>query len=345
MPPPQVSIIIANYNYSAFLRRSIQSALTQTYPNVEVIVVDDGSTDESVETAKEFAGRVKLLFLQHAGETAGRNAGFAESSGSIVAFLDADDYLKPEAVATVVEQWRPAYSKLQFHLAIVDERGTERGLLMPRPRLDSGRVDQLLLTTGRYITSPGSGNFYARWLLERIVPVPTDEWPQSFDSYAATYAGFYGEIGAIQAPLGYYRVHTSNMTRIAVRGKNSVDVSQLERLMSRGRRLRALIEKIASQLNLPVADGIVTSHWLYLKLELAHLKLQPQTDRRDIAKCALRMIASACRASELTAIRTAELIGWAICTAISPREAAEPLISISFDLAPQGWIWRVLRRL
>jgi glycosyltransferase involved in cell wall biosynthesis len=91
MSPPKLSIIIANYNYSAFLEACIESALSQTYPNVEVVIVDDGSTDGSAEVAKRFAGRAEVILREHAGETASRNAGFARSTGSIITFLDADE--------------------------------------------------------------------------------------------------------------------------------------------------------------------------------------------------------------------------------------------------------------
>jgi hypothetical protein len=216
---------------------------------------------------------------------------------------------------------------------------------MPRCRLDSGNVENLLLTTGRYVTSPGSGNVYARWFLEKIVPIPTDEWPQSFDSYAATYAAFNGIIGAIEEPLGFYRVHSHNMTRVAPNGRAAIEISQLERLMSRSERLRTLIQKIARERNLPVQSDIVTSHWLYLKLELSHLKLLPSKTWSAMANCARKMILSAVKAQELTFIKRLQLIAWAIGVLILPRSTCEPFISVGFDLAPEKWFVRALRRL
>jgi hypothetical protein len=210
---------------------------------------------------------------------------------------------------------------VQFHLQVVDEQGRECGLLMPRCRLDSGRVEKLLLTVGRYITAPGSGNFYARWFLEKIVPVPTEEWPQSFDNYAATYAGFYGVIGAVQRPLGFYRVHRNNMTRFAPEGKREIDIAQLDRLMSRGIRLRTLIERIARELNLRVAPDIVTSHWMYLKLELARLKLLPQTRYPELLDSASRMLSSAATSPEQAANG---LDPWNACSAQARRHASHP---------------------
>jgi glycosyltransferase involved in cell wall biosynthesis len=339
----KVSIVINNYNYGEFLEACIGSALAQTYQNVEIIVVDDGSTDHSRSVLEKYRQRVKVILKEHAGETSARNAGFAQSVGEIVTFLDSDDFLRPDAVERVVAKWQPNYSKLQFPMRVVDRQGRSTGLLMPRCRLDEGRVEHLLLSTGRYITTPGSGNFYSRWLLEKIMPIPAAEWPQSVDSYAATFAGFYGEIGAIQEPLGFYRVHDSNMTRSVA--DHSIDLSQIERLMSRGLRLRTLIERIARDLQLRPDPGIVTRHWLYLKLEIAQLRLIDHVPVRKLLSRACQMIVSALTAPELTLVRRAQLIGWTLGTVFLPRRVAMPVIRSAFELAPTGWMPRALRRL
>ena len=91
-----VSIIIANYNYARFLSRAIDSALDQDHAQVEVIVVDDASTDGSAEVIASSGGRIKAcLREENGGHAAAFNTGFAASRGAIVLFLDADDYLLP----------------------------------------------------------------------------------------------------------------------------------------------------------------------------------------------------------------------------------------------------------
>ncbi len=339
----KVSIIINNYNYSEFLEECIESALAQTYRDIEIIVVDDGSTDRSRVLLEKYQSRISVILKEHEGETAGRNEGFRRASGEIITFLDSDDFLRPDAVERVVAKWQPAFAKLQFPLRVVNRQGQSTGLLMPRCRLDEGRVDHLLLRTGRYITTPGSGNFYSRWLLERIMPVPVAEWPQSVDSYAATFAGFYGEIGAIQEPLGFYRVHDSNMTRSVA--DDSIDISQIERLMGRGLRLRALIQKIACDLQLRPNPGVVTCHWLYLKLELTQLRLVKEKSVGTMMVRAGQMILSALTSPELTLLRRAQLIVWTLGTVALPRSVAMPVIRTAFELAPGGWMPRALRRL
>jgi glycosyltransferase involved in cell wall biosynthesis len=93
---PLVSIIIPCYNGEAFLKEAVESALAQSYARVEVIVVDDGSTDSSAEIAQNLP--VRYLRQENRGLAGARNSGIRESKGSYIVFLDADDHLKPEAI-------------------------------------------------------------------------------------------------------------------------------------------------------------------------------------------------------------------------------------------------------
>ena len=95
---PLVSIIIPCYNGEAFLRETLETAFAQTYPHVEIIVVDDGSIDRSGEIAQSFP--VRYVYQQNGGLVRSRNRGIQESRGSYLVFLDADDRLKPDAIET-----------------------------------------------------------------------------------------------------------------------------------------------------------------------------------------------------------------------------------------------------
>jgi glycosyltransferase involved in cell wall biosynthesis len=95
---PLVSVIIPCYNGAAYLEEAIESALAQSYQAVEIIVVDDGSTDGSSAIAQKLP--VRYVWQENRGLTASRNLGIRESRGSYVVFLDADDRLKPEAIET-----------------------------------------------------------------------------------------------------------------------------------------------------------------------------------------------------------------------------------------------------
>lgn len=93
--PAKTSVVIPTYNYGRFIGEALRSVFAQTLSPVEVIVVDDGSTDETAEAVAEFGERVRYIRQENAGVCAARNRGVAESSGDLIAFLDADDIWEP----------------------------------------------------------------------------------------------------------------------------------------------------------------------------------------------------------------------------------------------------------
>src|SRR4051794_8812023 len=91
------SVVIDNYNYARFLPEAIDSALRQTWPATEVIVVDDGSTDRSRQIMAAYGDRIVPVFKENGGQNSALNAGFNRSRGEVVLFLDSDDALLPTA--------------------------------------------------------------------------------------------------------------------------------------------------------------------------------------------------------------------------------------------------------
>src|SRR5689334_12287800 len=102
--PPLVSIVIPTHNYADYVGGAIRSALGQGYAPVEVIVVDDGSTDDTPAVLRSFGAAIYPLRLDRRGVSAARNAGLAVARGTYVIFLDADDLLMPGGVSAQVEQ-------------------------------------------------------------------------------------------------------------------------------------------------------------------------------------------------------------------------------------------------
>src|ERR1700748_3370934 len=91
---PLVSIIIPVYNAQKYLAETINSALAQTWPNKEIIIVDDGSTDNSFQIAKNFENdKVRVYYQENRGAGAARNKGLREAKGNYIQFLDADDLI------------------------------------------------------------------------------------------------------------------------------------------------------------------------------------------------------------------------------------------------------------
>jgi glycosyltransferase involved in cell wall biosynthesis len=105
---PLISIIVLCHNYERFLAQAIDSALAQTYPNCEVVVMDDGSTDDSVEVASRYGDAVRLLTQPNQGLERAANRAVSEAAGELFAFLSADDYFEPAYVETLYEGLRRA---------------------------------------------------------------------------------------------------------------------------------------------------------------------------------------------------------------------------------------------
>ena len=101
-PNPAVSIIIPNYNHAQYVADAINSALNQTYPDCEVIVVDDGSKDNSREIIDGFGDKIRVIYQQNQGLSAARNTGINAAKGKYIGVLDADDVYEPEFIGTLV---------------------------------------------------------------------------------------------------------------------------------------------------------------------------------------------------------------------------------------------------
>ena len=203
-PCPFVSIIINNYNYERFLAEAIDSALNQTYPQTEVIVVDDGSTDHSREIISGYGDRIIPILQPNGKQAAAFNSGFARSSGQIIIFLDSDDYLMPNAVEQIVQVWQPGLAKVHYRLTVVDGEGKNLGYSMPQGggQLSTGEVWRELTTKGGYTSTPTSGNALNREAL-------------TADDYLSTLIPFYGEVKSVEVLLGAYRIHDSNQWALA----------------------------------------------------------------------------------------------------------------------------------
>src|SRR4051794_59978 len=122
-PNISLSVIVANYNYAEFVGVAIESALAIDWPDVEVIVVDDGSTDNSRAVIEKFGGRVVAIFQENAGQIAARNLGFARSRGEAIILLDSDDVLHPSIMRETARVWHPGVSKVQFRMRGIDAEG------------------------------------------------------------------------------------------------------------------------------------------------------------------------------------------------------------------------------
>ena len=209
-----VSVVITCFNYERFVAEAIESALAQTYHSVEVIVVDDGSTDGSLEVIRRFSNEhpnVVVLQRPNGGPGAATAAGVRASSGQIICLLDADDRFHPTKIQRVVERFArsPDAVQVAHQRRILRADGTVRSA---RPvRLTEGDVVPLLLRWGRYSWMVTSCLSYRRDPLLRILDRVEHHPVQSVDLHTTVAAAFLGPVAALDEPLTDYRVHGSNM--------------------------------------------------------------------------------------------------------------------------------------
>jgi glycosyltransferase involved in cell wall biosynthesis len=152
---PAVSVIIPTYNSASFLRETIESVLGQTYSDFEVIVVDDGSTDETERVMRSFGARVSYVKQENRGVSAARNHGIKLARARYVAFLDSDDLWVPQKLAEQIPllDEDPEIGLVYSDWAVVSKRGaTEPSFHTSRPAA-SGHVFNELVQTGFILTS------------------------------------------------------------------------------------------------------------------------------------------------------------------------------------------------
>jgi glycosyltransferase involved in cell wall biosynthesis len=211
MSKPFVSILINNYNYERFVGEAIASALNQTYARIEVIVVDDGSSDNSRRVIESYGKDVLTVFKPNEGQASAFNVGFAKSAGSIVCILDSDDLFLPTKVAEIVDAYEeePAagwcFHPLQWVNAAAQTIPGSPDLPYATGHYDFRR--EYLRGKAKFYAPPGLT--FSRSLLEKLLPIP--QYVLAPDNYLkfsapAFVPGFY-----ISKCLGLQRIHGANI--------------------------------------------------------------------------------------------------------------------------------------
>jgi glycosyltransferase involved in cell wall biosynthesis len=210
---PLVSIIINNFNYANYLEDAISSALNQDYPNLEVIIVDDGSTDHSRDIIKKFGTRVKPVFKKNGGQSSALNLGFSVSRGEIVCFMDSDDTFSQKKVSAIVQHFN-AMEDVQwcFHLLKL-LNVYSKSQIISKYDLNEGIGDfRLAIARGKkipYIPTATSGLCFRRGFLSQLLPIP-EQIKITSDNYLKFTASALGKFVFIEQELATQKLHDSN---------------------------------------------------------------------------------------------------------------------------------------
>ncbi len=209
--PPLVSFCVSNHNYGRYLRPLIDALLTQTHERVEIVVVDDGSTDESREVLADYRDRVVVDFQEQQGQSMACNRAFALSSGDLVVFHDSDDLTYPHAAARLVEAFAdPATTVVMNRMDVIDSDGR----VLPGERrpphgspLWGGDLRGLVLERCAFNWPETTGQAYRRSFLDAVMPIPEYTPPDGYFSYLGALAG---RVVVIEDPIASYRTHGAN---------------------------------------------------------------------------------------------------------------------------------------
>ncbi len=202
-----ISVVITNYNYGRFLGEAIDSVLAQTHPDVECVVVDDGSTDHSREVIAARPG-VVAIFKENGGQAKALRTGMEAARGEVVVSLDADDWLLPEACARIAQAWRPGVVCLNYRLSI---NGDPAHVWPGEAFLDEGHA-AFLAANGYYPSAPMSGNAFDRDYVKAVLARAEGLDGDGVDAYLLYSAPVFGDIAHVDEILGVYRTHGGNVS-------------------------------------------------------------------------------------------------------------------------------------
>jgi cellulose synthase/poly-beta-1,6-N-acetylglucosamine synthase-like glycosyltransferase len=166
-----VSAIIPTYNYGHFVGRAIDSVLNQTYPAIECVVVNDGSTDNTLQVLSAYRGRIRVIDKPNEGLSAARNSGIAAAKGDYIALLDSDDWWDPEKIGQQMRllEARPELKAVGCGVRVISKDLTPvQTLAWPAPTRNLEENLRAVATRRTWIGGSGSGLLARREVFEEI---------------------------------------------------------------------------------------------------------------------------------------------------------------------------------
>lgn len=215
---PFFSVLIATYNQGAYVVETLETVAAQTFSDYEVVVVNDGSTDDTEERVSRWrdefglsrSNRVVLSTTANGGQSAAFEHGFGLCSGRYIALLDSDDRWVPEKLEAVHAALtaQPEAGMVVHPLLVIDVDGRRTGDVRPmRAKLSRGNVRDQVLRTGRQVAPATSGVVISAEVFRKLVPMPTKHFRADADTYLTLGASLLAPVLALDEPLGEYRMH------------------------------------------------------------------------------------------------------------------------------------------
>ena len=204
-----ISVVIPTYNYAHYLPEAIDSVLRQTYPPLEITVVDDGSTDATPDVLAAYGDRIRVIRQKNQGVAAARNAGLSAARGEYVAFLDSDDIWHPRKLELQIARFAdPALGLVHCGVETFDEKGRAVGVFLDG--MEGWVATEILRLDREVVAGPGSCIMVPKRVLEEIggfdarLP-PSDDWDVCY-RIATRYP-----IGYVAVVLVRYRQHGTGL--------------------------------------------------------------------------------------------------------------------------------------
>lgn len=216
MAKPRVSILIDTYNHEKFIEKAVRSVLEQdiSLDDAEILVVDDGSTDRTLEILKTFEPRIRILRKTNGGQASAFNFAIPQCSGEIVALLDGDDWWAKDKLRHVLAAFEsyPSVGAVGHGCLMVDAEGNLQKILVPK---ESVCLNVRTLENARkftkYMCFFGTSKVaYRKFVLDRILPIPEGARIEA-DEFLFTLAPFFADALVLNRPLFYYRLHSANL--------------------------------------------------------------------------------------------------------------------------------------
>lgn len=212
-----VTVVITNYNYIDFVTDCVNSVLSQTYKEIEIIVIDDGSTDGSLDLLREkygFLSNLKIISKENGGQLSAFNEAVKYISGEIVCFLDADDLYKQNYIEEIVKIYKQN-EEVNFIFSAIEKFYPNGKIEIIQKYPEDRPIGFSVISTlfaKEWIGSPTSAISMKTSLLKKVLPIPFEnEWITRADDcliWGSSILGAYKYY--LSKPLVRYRIHYTN---------------------------------------------------------------------------------------------------------------------------------------